>query len=63
MVVLIGGQRALKVDAHTHLLPSSWSEDHDIPLRLIRTCTNILALTTADKGRDYLQAYLYFILT
>ena len=37
MVVLIGGERALKVDAHTHLLPKNgWSEDHDIPLRLIK---------------------------
>ncbi len=36
MVVLIGGQRTLKVDAHTHLLPQSWPETFDIPLRLIR---------------------------
>jgi aminocarboxymuconate-semialdehyde decarboxylase len=36
MVVLVGGQRLLKVDAHTHLLPQSWSEEFDIPLRLVR---------------------------
>lgn len=37
MVVLIDGKRVLKVDAHTHILPSGWaSEEHDIPLRLVR---------------------------
>ena len=36
MVVLVAGERTLKVDAHTHLLPKNgWPEDHDIPLRLV----------------------------
>ena len=36
MVVSVGGRRCLKVDAHTHILPSKWSEEHEIPLRLVK---------------------------
>ena len=36
MVVLIAGERVLKVDSHTHILPSSIPDKFDIPLRLIK---------------------------
>lgn len=36
MVVLLAGERVLKVDAHTHILPDGWPDDFEIPLRLIK---------------------------
>ena len=37
MVVIVNGKRVLKVDSHTHILPSGWDDtEHDIPLRLIK---------------------------
>lgn len=36
MVVIIGDDRFLKVDAHTHILPAHLPEHFDIPLRLVQ---------------------------
>jgi aminocarboxymuconate-semialdehyde decarboxylase len=35
MVVIIGGDSFLKVDAHTHILPAHFPDHFDIPLRLV----------------------------
>jgi aminocarboxymuconate-semialdehyde decarboxylase len=36
MVVILDGERVLKVDSHTHILPNGWPDEFDIPLRLVK---------------------------
>lgn len=37
MVVILAGERCLKVDSHTHILPDGWEESFErVPLRLVK---------------------------